>query len=443
MTEHPTDPMDAYGLRLGRELHALSDRVLQPVDAAAIAHEVAIGHRRAARPFAVGGATLRAPGRLLLVIVALATAILLALWLVVGQQPSSPLAFAPGSIAYTRDGSLSVAAPDGRDPVVFARPDPSRGESIGAFGPAFAFSPDGRRLAYIVETKDPVDPNVGGDLTPTLTIVTPGDRPEETVPGCCYGFGWAPDGQRLAVDSGALHQHSIVGLDGQHQVALQLPAGFDHDHSLSEAHAMPWSPDGRWIAVRGCQGMGIACKGWQDWAIVASDGSGAHWLHGDPSRLAPEEYGEYLAWGPDSRLAVTSRSNGSLQIMSAAGELLEELALPAGWAPAGPPSWSTDGTELVVLAGRLEDGQVVTGTGIAVLGIDGTSSVIPGFTIDSATPASVRWSVDGTHVVWLDRTDATATPTTALWSSSLSGATAERLIDANVDAFDVAPGAAR
>ena len=128
MTEHETDPMDEYGLRLGRELHALSARALQPFDAAAIAHEVAVGRRRAARPFALGGATLRAPGRLLLLIVALATAILLALWVVVGQQPSPPLTFAPGSIAYTLDGILSVAAPDGSDPVVIAaQPRPIEG----------------------------------------------------------------------------------------------------------------------------------------------------------------------------------------------------------------------------------------------------------------------------------------------------------------------------
>ena len=55
MTEHETDVMDEYGLRLGRELHALSGRALRPLDAAAVARTVIRdGARRgSAGPFAI------------------------------------------------------------------------------------------------------------------------------------------------------------------------------------------------------------------------------------------------------------------------------------------------------------------------------------------------------------------------------------------------------
>ncbi len=132
MTDHESDVMDAYGRRLGRELHALSGRALRPVDAAAIAHEVAVRHPRGRRRFAVGGLALRAPRRLLLLImVALVTAVLLALSVVVGPgarrspeptfeqgsllptacPPGSPLA--SGSIATVAGTGSQGSAGDG------------------------------------------------------------------------------------------------------------------------------------------------------------------------------------------------------------------------------------------------------------------------------------------------------------------------------------------
>ena len=45
-----TEPMDAYGSRVGRELQALSDGALRPYDAVAIAGAAAGARRRAGAP---------------------------------------------------------------------------------------------------------------------------------------------------------------------------------------------------------------------------------------------------------------------------------------------------------------------------------------------------------------------------------------------------------
>ena len=73
MTDHELDAMDEFGLRLGRELHALSGRALRPFDAAAIAHEVAGPASR--RPLPLGGMVLSSTRWLLVVLLALSSAV--------------------------------------------------------------------------------------------------------------------------------------------------------------------------------------------------------------------------------------------------------------------------------------------------------------------------------------------------------------------------------
>ncbi len=74
--------------------------------------DVAKVRRRAFRLFALAAITLAA---LLAVVAALA---------VVGQSPPTARRFTPGSIAFTRNSELFVAAPDGSEPVAIGATDP-------------------------------------------------------------------------------------------------------------------------------------------------------------------------------------------------------------------------------------------------------------------------------------------------------------------------------
>ena len=214
-------------------------------------------------------------------------ALLVATWATVGQQPS-PLTFAPGSLLYTRDGDLYVAAarrhrrtPSGRGrPMVARAPNAS---------PLIA-----RPVAFRRQT------TAGGA---EVVIMSADGRVLGTYPGGHETlFAWAPDSQAAgSVD--ARHpapRARSSGVDGRVIAPIALPERWNMQDFDGRPGAS-WSPDGDWIAFTGCVGPAR----WRE-LLEAGQPLPARrreWLRIPLAHAGPRvDYS--LAWAPDSRVAL-------------------------------------------------------------------------------------------------------------------------------------------
>jgi hypothetical protein len=370
---------------------------------------------------------------LALVIVATIVAALLAAWAVVGQQPSAPLTFAPGSIAYTSAGSVYVADPDGGDPVEIAAAQPGEGSTA----PIVSFAPDRRHIASMwTGTTGARLVIVAADGRTAGSVSVPNNL--EVTPTLL--FSWAPDGQRLATytpdEPGRL---TIFGVDATRLGTIALPEGAG-GMEVYGAAMLPWSPDGRWIAVRNCTPPSDPahgpCDGRLGYLLVASDGSGSRPLVAPALADRVETDHQFMAWSPDGRAALNQWYPGRVEILSADGTDIEEVWLPGGLNPedsTGALAWSPAGDRLAVLertADQSASQLVVLGDGLA-------PRVVPRDALDLVQ--GFKWSGDGQRFIY------TATPVDSsqgygLWSVPVGGGTATRLIDGIDVAFDIADG---
>jgi Tol biopolymer transport system component len=144
---------------------------------------------------------------------------------------------------------------------------------------------------------------------------------------------WAPDGRRIAYDSGgdgletSVH---VAGLDGR---LRRIRPG---------ASGAQWSPDGRRLAFVATTPSGLP----EVWVAEA--------LTLRARRLAAAA--TLPRWSPDGRLvAVVEPASGSLALVPAGGGPPRRLGVTASQGPSGP-AWSPDGRRLAVVspAGRLE-----------------------------------------------------------------------------------------
>ena len=162
---------------------------------------------------------------LLALLVLAAAALLLA---GVGQRhPPHFGAAANGQIAFVDGNSIRIADADGRvGPKITTAP---RGAE------ALTFSPDGRHLAYLTGAPSIAIADADGSHS---VLVGAGDSLAIGEP-----IAWSPDSRRLAfvVSNAGLESIALVDADGAHLQPLTAP---DAGAPLDPA----WSPDGNWIA---------------------------------------------------------------------------------------------------------------------------------------------------------------------------------------------------
>ncbi len=337
--------------------------------------------------------------------------VLLAPPAVADQPPSLPLTFTPGSIAFTRGGSLYVAAADGSDQVKVAQGD-LKTHQISAFG----FAPSRRALAF------------ASDRDAELVFVAPDGRTlgsRALGPNTLPWSSWAPDGDRLVMSLAAARPElSIVGLDGQVMRTLALPDGFRWGW-LPDLGS--WSPDGRWIAVFGCTPPSPCdIKFDPHILLVAADGSGWHWLENSVSGYLARE-----GWTPDSRLELGKAERGSSWEIVALAADGSEIGRTSLANPGGTPVWSPDGTAWV------------SASGYAL--VSGTEALSHPVTIHGSPPSPARpddiitdvgWSADGRDLLFVGHAD--ASPVRSLYAIDPQGGTPRLLIEGVDEGFDVA-----
>jgi len=190
---------------------------------------------------------------------------------------------------------------------------------------------------------------------------------------------------------GARTEEDIAIFDRQGQVVRHLP--LPPTHGLSDLG--PWSPDGTFIAVSGCQPCNGAGKG--------PDSTHREHLYllpvdGSPARvLGDEASGRFLnglAWSPDGR-SIAAPMGGIVVVDVASGRITRLTSNPNDLRP----TWSDDGRRIAF------ERSFGSGLGIWVMDADGTN--LTRLTTPAQQPADKTsqdrapvWSPDGATILF-------------------------------------------
>ncbi|MBX5458963.1 MAG: PD40 domain-containing protein [Thermogemmatispora sp.] len=209
---------------------------------------------------------------------------------------------------------------------------------------AFAWSPDGRRLAMADDDQVSVlDGNSGRVLAAYPPQPPPGGQPS-------YIVAWSPDGQTIA-SAGRTHAVQFW------EAATGRPLHYFPEQE--QAIAAAWSPDGRFLAyvvVKPSQKSDSTSPGQ---VVVREVRTGRQVLvlngsfHIEFGQLGEVVYPHSLAWSPDGRYLVTVGQGAEVQVWEVGRQRLalsyrghRDLVQAVAWAPNGQwiASAGEDGT---------------------------------------------------------------------------------------------------
>ncbi len=249
------------------------------------------------------------------------------------QEVASYTGYA-GWLTYTADGDLYTQHTHVEDLQRIAGADYYEGMA--------AWSPDGRRLAYVTLENGNEDivvvPASAPDDPARRILLSTGPEPDRSP-------AWSPDGDRLAFTSreGQNWGIYVVDLPGTDNVAgIELLPRRLTFNALFEGHPA-WSPDGMQIAYTSDRGM--------QWQIYVMDATGI----GQRPLDALIDWGNsaYPAWSPDgSRLAFASNRDGNWEIYVVNLNDRGVVRLTTHPARDWGPIWTPDGEWLIFTSER-------------------------------------------------------------------------------------------
>ena len=269
-----------------------------------------------------------------------------------GTASEGKIAFAD-SPAFSRSLELASAYADHFDLDVIDADGSNRERLVACprycLIPAYAWSPDGRRLAFVRAATG----GRGSGPGISVFVVAADGKGERRLLGCrpvnpgsCDGLftsrlAWSPDGSRLVVPRG--DSLFVVDVDrGGHRRVTSCGRKYCFDTHPA------WAPDGSTIAFTREWRTGLSILG--SVYSVRPDGSGLARLTNLSGRVGGP------AWSPDARRIAFDESGGGwkpsqarLYVMGADGSGLKLLA--SGPTATGPraPAWSPDGTRIMFL----------------------------------------------------------------------------------------------
>lgn len=238
------------------------------------------------------------------------------------------------------------------------------------------WSPDGRRLAYVLDLdgSEQYDIWLYDRETGRHTNLLP-ETPDLISPS----FAWSPDGHHIAFisnRSGRMDTYILPVEGGPARPVLSLP--------YSDL-AVVWSPDGRHLAVV-CMTRG------QDTGIFVVPAEG-----GEPRPVAGPDgplCAKHPAWSPDSScLAFVAERDGCFQVA-----LWDRASGAVSWLTDGEgdrehPAWSPDGRRLAWVRGR----GPVNGLEVADL----SSGAVASYQVEPGVHAFPRFTPDGTGLLFV------------------------------------------
>ncbi len=258
-----------------------------------------------------------------------------------------------------------------------------------------SWAPDSRRIVYMIPTQRDLSAAPVASDPPTPA---PGGLGPLTPDGLDFGAG--PQGQ-----GGDEWDLWVVGIDGTAPVQLTDAPGIEGGAT--------WSPDGREIVFHSNH-LGQS----EIWAIPGDGGE---------SRRLTEDPAEDLtaAWSPDgTRIAFTSDRGGDYQLYSMASDGSDVRQIT--WSPdqGWNPSWSPDGRSIAYLCSGPDPADVTQ-----VCTVTLSSGLVRQYTDDVRDAiwlSTQAWSPDGGTLLWSARRLSPAEQASAAVASG------------NDDAFDVA-----
>jgi Tol biopolymer transport system component len=216
----------------------------------------------------------------------------------------------------------------------------STGQREGG-GDGLAWSPDGRRIAFLSDRNGEFDIYV-------MNADGTGQRNLTRNPAFDSDPVWSPDGRRIAYvtsprGKGATRQRAIhvMNVDGSGQKVL--------GHGGCCGPNVAWSPDGRKIAFRSDR------EGNGEVYVMNADGSGQRRLTRSPSSDG------HPLWSPDGRKILFVRAEfrfGNSEIYVVKPDGSGERNLTRNPAEDSAAAWSPDGRKIVFVSKRDRNGEI-------------------------------------------------------------------------------------
>jgi TolB protein len=247
-----------------------------------------------------------------------------------------------------------------------------------------AWSPGGKRIAFLVDPFHPGDPSVGNtelwamnsDASGLVRLargVNPFSSP-----------AWSPDGRRIVFACPAGREATalcLVHRNGSHRRRITLPRKHQVDSSPS------WSPDGKDIAF-----ARTGSRGWTDIVVLNLRTAKVHAL---TKTLSHDE--REPAWSRQGWIAYVRDEDIFLMRRDGSGTR-NVTRTPAEKDDESEPSWSPDGKQIIFSS---------IPEGVAVIKPDGTDRRLVVETVEhgnvTSEPGDPAWSPDGGKIAFDDR----------------------------------------